>query len=201
MLSQKPIAEACLRNQQPIASALSTYLDVPGRVLEVGSGTGQHAVFIAAQLPHLQWQPTDLADTLPGIELWRQDAGLDNVLPAMELNVNHLPWTLAAEAFDAVFTANTVHFVDWTTVENLFRGTTQALVKGGHLLVYGPFNENGQHTSRGNQQLDQWLKRRAPESGIKDRQAVIELAADYGLIHRESHSLPANNQLLSFVKA
>lgn len=201
MLSQKPMSDACLRNQQPIATALSTYLKVPGKVLEIGSGTGQHAVFIASQLPHLQWQPTDLADAAPGIELWRRDAGLANVLPAQELDVNRWPWPLEPEAFDAVFTANTVHFVSWKTVENLFRGTKQVLVEGGYLLIYGPFNENGQYTSQGNQSLDQWLKQRDPESGIKDREAVIELAADYGLIYRDSHSLPANNQLLSFVKA
>jgi cyclopropane fatty-acyl-phospholipid synthase-like methyltransferase len=199
MMPEKPFSEACLRNQQAIAMALAGYLDKPARVLEVGSGTGQHAVYIAGRLPHLYWQPTELPGALTGIELWRKEARLANLEPALALDINQSPWAVAAD-FDAVFTANTIHFVGWSTVENLFRGAAAALVKGGLMLVYGPFNEEGRYTSSGNARLDQWLKQRDPESGIKDRQAVIELAAGFGLSHFKTHPMPANNELLGFVR-
>lgn len=200
---QKPFSAACQRNQQPIAEVLADYF--PGafsdsaRVLEIGSGSGQHGVFFASRLPHVLWQPTDLAAALAGMELWRQDAGLDNLLPALELDVNRRPWPVSP-GFDAVFTANTVHFVDWESVTNLVRGSAEVLPAGGHLLIYGPFNDQGRYTSAGNQQLDQWLRQRDPASGIKDRQALIELAGDAGLGLGRRHCLPANNELLSFCK-
>lgn len=210
----KPFSEACARNQQPIAAILETCLSRPSRVLEIGSGTGQHAVFMTRIMPHLQWQPTDLAEAIPAIELWRKDANLSNLAAPLELDVNQLPWPVAItgkggkgenhdavkSGYDAVFTANTVHFVGWSTVENLFRGTAEVLKAGGQMLVYGPFNENGSYTSAGNAQLDSWLKARNPDSGIKDRNAVIALAAQYGLAHEHTNALPANNDLLAFRK-
>ncbi|MAL97344.1 MAG: methylase [Alteromonadaceae bacterium] len=210
----KPFSEACARNQQPIAAILETCLSRPCRVLEIGSGTGQHAVFMARLMPHLQWQPTDLAEAIPAIELWRKDANLPNLAAPLELDVNQSPWPVDSTAkgtkrekndaeesgYDAVFTANTVHFVGWSTVENLFRGAAEVLKEGGQLLVYGPFNENGSYTSTGNAQLDSWLKARDPDSGIKDRSAVIALAAGYGLEHEHTNALPANNELLAFRK-
>lgn len=199
MEQPKPFSEACARNQQPIADVLATYLDRPARVLELGSGTGQHGVFFARALPHLNWQPTELVEALPGIELWRREAGLANLAPAVALDANQRPWPWRGE-FDAVFTANTVHFVDWATVVNLMEGTAEVLVSGGLCLVYGPFNESGQYTSEGNERLDQWLRQRDPGSGIKDRQALVDLAADCGLEAIETHRLPANNALLSFRK-
>lgn len=199
MISDKPFSEACERNQQPIAAVLAAYLRKPAKVLEIGSGTGQHAVFIAGHLPHLLWQPTELPDALPGIDAWRQEAQLGNLKAPLALDASRLPWPVARE-FDAVFTANTVHFVGWSTVESLFRGAADVLIRGGLMLVYGPFNEGGRYTSRGNEQLDQWLKQRDPDSGIKDRDAVIDLAAGFGLRHLETHPMPANNELLSFTK-
>ena len=199
MISDKPFSEACERNQYPIAMVLAAYLDKPGKVLEIGSGTGQHAVFIAGHLPHLSWQPSELPEALSGIELWRNEAQLDNVAPPLALDARALPWPVVQE-YDAVFTANTVHFVGWPTVETLFRGAADALVKDGLMLVYGPFNEDGHYTSNGNEQLDRWLKQRDPESGIKDRQAVIELAARLGLRHLKTHPMPANNEILSFIR-
>lgn len=199
MTIQKPFSDACQRNQQPIADLLAAYLPGPARVLELGSGTGQHGVFFARSLPQLQWQPTDLTEALPGIELWRQEAGLGNLAAPLALDVNEDFWPVV-EPYDAVFTANTIHFVPWRTVENLLRGAAEALRKGGLCLIYGPFNEGGAYTSAGNAQLDQWLKKRDPDSGIKDRAAIVELAAKFGLGHLRAHRLPANNELLSFAR-
>lgn len=199
MVPAKPFSDACRRNQQPIADVLATYFKAPVKVLEIGSGTGQHGVYVATQMPQVHWQPTDLAEALPGIELWRQDAGLANLAAPLALDVNQRPWPVAAD-FDAIFTANTVHFVSWGTLENLFHGAADTLAEGGCLLIYGPFNVNGGFTSAGNERLDQWLKQRDPESGIKDRQAVIDLARGLGLSHLRTHGMPANNEILSFVR-
>ena len=197
MATDKPFSEACQRNQQPICSVLATYLTGPVRVLEIGSGTGQHGAYVCQHLPKITWQPSELAEALPGIELWRDAVALGNLLPPLALDVNRRPWLFDSK-FDAVFTANTVHFVAWSTVVNLFHGAADALVGGGHFLVYGPFNDSGRYTSPGNEQLDHWLKRRDPQSGIKDRAAIIELANAVGLSHSETHSMPANNEILSF---
>ena len=196
----KPVAEACLRNQEPIAQALAQILTEPARVLEIGSGTGQHAVYIGRALPHLLWQPSELAEFLPGIHAWLRDAGLSNVLNPIVLDVRQRPWQLGQE-FDAVFTANTVHFVGWRTVESLLAGTAEVLRENGLFCVYGPFNYDGQYTSEGNRNLDLWLKSRDPDSGIKDIEAVKQRAAALGLIFQQDIAMPANNRLLVFRKA
>ena len=195
----KPVSEACLRNQEPIAEALARILTEPATVLEIGSGTGQHAVHIGRRLPHLLWQPSDLAECLPGIHAWLQEAGLANVLNPVVLDVRQQPWLLGHE-FDAVFTANTIHFVGWRSVESLLRGTAGVLRAGGLFCVYGPFNYGGQYTSEGNRQLDLWLKGRDPDSGIKDIEEVRVRAEALGLLLQQDLAMPANNRLLVFQK-
>ncbi|ENO15615.2 DUF938 domain-containing protein [Marinobacter nanhaiticus D15-8W] len=194
----KPVAEACLRNQQPIAEALAPLLEQPGHWLELGSGTGQHGVFLAQRHPHITWQLTDVAEAQPGLRAWQEDVGLPNLPPPQELDVmQHRP---PGERYDGVFTANTVHFVGWPVVEALLTCASNVLETGGWFVVYGPFNRDGQFTSEGNEALDAWLRSRDPSSGIKDDAAVIELAASYGLTFDKDQAMPANNRMLFFRK-
>ncbi len=195
---EKPVAPACLRNQEPIAQTLAGILTEPARVLEIGSGTGQHAVYIARALPHLIWQPTELEPALAGIRAWRADAGLENVLEPLVLDVSQDHWP--REPYDAVFTANTVHFIGWRPVRCMFEGVARVLREGGRFCVYGPFNYDGQYTSEGNRELDAWLKSRDPVSGIKDIAEVTRLAASLGLVLQQDLAMPANNRLLVFAK-
>lgn len=190
-----PFSEACERNKQPIARALKEILVAPGVVLEVGSGTGQHAVHFAAELPHLRWQPSDLAGNLPTIEARRQQAGLDNLLPAIELDAGRGPWP--EQSLAAIFAANVTHIMAWPAVEALFAAAAR-LLDGGPLLVYGPFNDAGQFTSPGNRSLDQWARQSFAGGGLRDRQAVEALAEDLGMRGHPPRQLPANNLLLQF---
>lgn len=199
MSANKPIAEACLRNQQPIADTLAKVFVNPANILELGSGTGQHAVAVAERLPHLTWQPTDLPDCLPGINAWREDAGLTNILQPVALDVTQSPWPVSGP-FDGVFTANTVHFVGWKIVSAMFAGVSSHLKVDGIFCIYGPFNLDGEYTSEGNMRLDQWLKGRDPDSGIKDLSSVRERAAEVGLIFEDKFTMPANNMMLRFTR-
>ncbi len=194
---EKPFSEACERNQEPIREVLGAVLTEPAQVLELGSGTGQHAVYFARHLPNLTWQPSDVVDALPGIELWCREANLDNLPDPIVLDVTQGAEGLDA-VYDAVFTANTVHFVSWDVVRALFELSAEKLKKGGDLLIYGPFNEAGLYTSEGNRRLDAWLQARDPESGIKERGQVNALAAEYGFEAVSCFEMPANNQLLQF---
>ena len=196
---EKPFAPACERNQEPIREVLAEILTQPSRVLELGSGTGQHAVYMARHMPHLEWQPTDVASNLPGIRLWREEAALPNLRAPLEVDATDEGVRLE-ETYDAVFTANTVHFVSWGIVRGLLAIGAAHLRQGGDLLIYGPFNEDGAYTSEGNAELDAWLQERDPSSGIKDRAVFNALAADYGFEAVERFRMPANNQLLRLVR-
>lgn len=193
----KPVAESCLRNQQPIAEALSDVLSRVNAVLELGSGTGQHGVYLAQRFAHLKWQPSDLNECLPGMMLWWQEAGLDNLCEPIELDVTCDDWPVT-EQYDAVFTANTIHFVGKRIAEALLAGAAKTLQKGGLLCIYGPFNENGCYTGEGNRQFDQWLKARDPDSGIKDIEWVQEVLGQFGMVLISRQQMPANNLMLVF---
>lgn len=194
----KPLAEACLRNQQPIAEKFQEILgDEKKSVLEIGSGTGQHAVYIGERLPNLLWQPSELQNALRGIEAWRNDANLKNVLPALFLDMASERWPLT-ENYDVIFTANTVHFVSWNHVESMLKNIAKYLNAKGLFIVYGPFNKNHQFTSEGNSSLDVWLKQRDPESGIKDKEDFKLLAHKNGLHFLKEFQMPANNFMLIF---
>ncbi|MGP4845207.1 DUF938 domain-containing protein [Marinobacter sp. 1Y8] len=194
----KPVAEACLRNQQPIADALAPYLQVAGRWLELGSGTGQHGVYIAGRYPSVRWQLSDVADTLAGMSAWQREAGLPNLPEPIVLD--------AADAvapgadYDGVFTANTLHFVGWPVAEAILDYASGSLKSGGTLAVYGPFNDNGRFTSEGNARLDAWLKSRDATSGIKDEQTIVARAAALDLILETATDMPANNRFIVFQK-
>lgn len=188
----KPHAPACERNRDPILAVLQPRLADARRVLEIGSGTGQHAVHFAAAMPWLQWQCSDRADNLPGIALWLDDAALANTPAPLQLDVAAGPWP--AQTFDAVFSANTLHIMGWPEVQAFFDGVARVLAPGGLLVVYGPFNYDGRYTSDSNREFDAWLQARDPRSAIRDATAVDALAAVVGLVLEEDLAMPANNR-------
>lgn len=194
----KPIAEACLRNQQPIAERLVQLMPNAGLLLELGSGTGQHAAYCGQRLPHIKWQPSDVQQSLAGINCWVDDAALSNVMPAIELDVDQ-PWPV--QYADYAFTANTLHFISLNSVKNIFAGVSNILPENGLFIVYGPVNKGGQYTSDGNARLDEWLKSCVnPLAGIKDLELLESLAALEQLTLIDNIAMPANNRLLVIQK-
>jgi cyclopropane fatty-acyl-phospholipid synthase-like methyltransferase len=189
----KPHAPSCDRNQGVIRAVLLQHFAERRRVLEIGSGTGQHAVCFAAALPNALWQTSDVQENLPGIRLWLDEAALPNTPPPIELDVNGA-WPKAR--YDAVFTANTLHIMGWPEVQNLFANLDGVLEPQATLAVYGPFNYGGQFTSDSNRQFELWLKQRSPVSGIRDFEAVDALASSIGLRLVADHAMPANNRTL-----
>ena len=194
----KPYSPACERNRDPILAALRTHFADRRRVLEIGSGTGQHAVHFAAALPHLAWQTSDRAEWLPGTRLWLAEAGLPNTPPPIELDVRG-PWP--AERFDAVFSANTLHIMGWAEVKALFAALPAVLTDDARLTVYGPFNYGSRFTSESNAAFDASLKADHPKRGIRDFEAVDALARSIGFTLIEDLAMPANNRCLSWHRA
>ena len=190
----KPHSPSCDRNQGPILEVLRQYFSQVQQVLEIGSGTGQHAVHFAPAFPHAVWQTSDVEEHLPGIRLWLEEAGLPNLPPPLRLDVNG-PWPKAR--YDAVFTANTLHIMGWAEVQKLFAALNGVLADDATLAVYGPFNYGGRFTSESNREFDQWLKQRySPLSGIRDFEAVDALATYIDLDLVADHEMPANNRTL-----
>lgn len=193
-MPEKPHSPACERNREPILAVLREHFATRRQVLEIGSGTGQHAVFFAAAMPWLQWQASDRAEYLPGIRAWLDDARLPNTPAPLELDVL-AAWP--ALDVDAVFSANTLHIMGWDGVQALFEGVGKLLADSGDtLIVYGPFNYGGAYTSDSNRQFDAWLKARDPRSGIRDFEAVDALAEAAGLRLLADIEMPANNRCL-----
>jgi SAM-dependent methyltransferase len=193
----KPYSEACERNREPILSALKRIFADRTRVLEIGSGTGQHAAAFAAALPHLVWQPSDVAEHLAGIGLWVAEADAANLRRPLELDVDR-PWPDIAA--DAVFSANTSHIMAWPQVERMFEGVGRLLPAGGVFALYGPFNYGGRHTSESNARFDAMLRARDPRSGLRDIEALLTLGEREYLKKDEDLAMPANNRLLIFKK-
>ncbi len=193
-MSDKPFAESCVQNREPIIAVLRDVFADRRRVLEIGSGTGQHAVYFAPELPHLVWQTADVAQHHAGIRAWLEDAALPNVLPPLALDVSQPDWR--SGRYDAVFSANTLHIMGWPEVEKFFEGVGEVLEAGGVLAVYGPFNYNGAFTSDSNARFDAWLKALDPASGVRDFEAVNALARAQGLVLQQDIAMPANNRTL-----
>ena len=191
----KSFSEACERNRDPILGVLQRVFGDRRRVLEIGSGTGQHAAYFASRLAHLTWQPSDVPENLPGIRLWREEAKAPGPLEPLELDVDR-PFP-PVEA-DAVFSANTCHIMSWPQVERMFAGIGHLLPRDGLLALYGPFNYGGRPTSASNAAFDASLRRRDLQSGLRDAEAIIALAARHGMTLREDNAMPANNRLLVF---
>jgi hypothetical protein len=193
-----PFSEACERNKGPILEVLRSAFADRSTVLEIGSGTGQHAVHFAAQLTHLSWHPTEQLAYLPDLGSRVKLEGARNLRPPTVLDVKQTVWPLRHA--DAIFTANTLHIMSWSEVSAMYQGLETVLAAGGVMCVYGPFRYNGRYTSASNQDFDRMLKERDPLSGLRDIRDVTALAAQYGLRLRTDHDLPANNRLLEFVR-
>jgi len=189
----RPFSPACERNRAPILDVLRPALQTRHHVLEIGSGTGQHAVHFAAAMPWLRWQCSDRAAHLRGIVQWLDAAGLPNTPAPVELDVAAGRWPGDA-SFDAAFTANTLHIMGWPAVEACFAGLDRVLADAATVVVYGPFNVGGTFTSDSNRQFDGWLRARDPQSGIRDLEAVDALAAGIGLRLQADIAMPANNR-------
>jgi len=192
-------SEACERNKDPILEVLTGELAHSRSVLEVGSGTGQHAVHFAAHLPHLDWHPSELGENLAALAERIRLEGAPNLRAPVTLDVRALPWPVGP--VDAVFSANTLHIMAWSAVPEFFRGVGSVLAAAGVLCVYGPFNYQGRYTSASNAQFDQWLKMRDPVSGIRDFEALDALARAQGLELTADHPMPANNRTLVWRRA
>jgi len=192
----KAFSPASERNGPPILAVLKDAFADCRRVLEIGSGTGQHAVYFGARLPHLVWQTSDLPDNHPSILAWQSEAALPNVLPPLALDVRQ-PWMQWPQApFDAVFSANTLHIMPWPAVESMFAGIGHMLQDGGMLCIYGPFNVGGAYTSDSNARFDAALRAQSAQMGIRDIEQVLQLAQQQGLELLDDHAMPANNRLL-----
>lgn len=193
-MDTRPYSAACERNRDPILQVLGPQFAACGQVLEIGSGTGQHAVHFAAAMPWLQWQASDRADNLPGIRAWLDEAALANTPAPLELDVATGPWP--SWRFDAVFTANSLHIMGWPEVQSFFAALPGVLAAQAMLAVYGPFNYGNAFTSDSNRDFDASLRARAPCMGIRDFEAVDALARGIGFMLADDIAMPANNRLL-----
>lgn len=191
----KRFSDACERNREPILAILRRVFADRRHVLEIGSGTGQHAAYFAPALAHLSWQPSDVAENLPSIRLWREEARTPRLLEPVELDVDR-PFPRVDA--DAVFSANICHIMSWPQVERMFAGIAGLLPARGVFAVYGPFHYNGKPTSPSNAEFDTWLRGRDPQSGVRDFEDVRALGKRHGLALEEDNAMPANNRLLVF---
>lgn len=190
----KPFSQACENNKRPILEILARHLAAARDVLEIGSGTGQHAVYFGEHLRHLIWQTSDRRVYHDGIRAWVSEADLDNVRPPLDLDVTVEPWPV--DTVDAVFSANTAHIMSWPMVVAFVAGAGRVLPPGGVFLLYGPFSYGGVHTSGSNERFDRSLKCQDPAMGIRDFEAVGTLAQAAGMALVEDNAMPANNRLL-----
>jgi SAM-dependent methyltransferase len=193
-----PFSAACERNKDPILEVLRLRFADRIQVLEIGSGTGQHAVYFAQALGHLTWHPTEQLVYLEDLTERVKLEGPGNLRPPTLLDVRQAVWPV--RGVDAIFTANTLHIMSWPEVMALFNGIGTVLAPGGVLCIYGPFRYAGRYTSDSNQEFDRMLQERDPQSGLRDIEAVSLLADQYGLRLDADFDLPANNRLLVFTK-
>ncbi|WP_395680104.1 DUF938 domain-containing protein [Dokdonella sp.] len=192
-MDDKPYSAACERNRDPILGVLRGFFADRRRVLEVGSGTGQHAVHFAAALPQLEWQASDRAENLAGIRAWLSEAALPNTPAPLELDATG-SWP--GGPYDAVFSSNTLHIMGWPEVEALFAALPRATTPAAKLAIYGPFNLEGRYTSDSNAAFDASLRARAAHMGLRDVAAVDALARAAGFARIDGVALPANNRIL-----
>ncbi len=187
-------SQAAENNKVHICDKLSSVLKNASFLLEIGSGSGQHAVHMAQHLSHLTWQPSELAENLNVLNTRLTQEAPENVENALALDVSSQPWPLSS--CDAIYSANVVHYMSWTRVEHLFDGVGQILDQGGILCLYGPYKYNGNFTTESNARFDQWLKQGDAQRGVRDFEEVDRLANKQGLSLKHDFAMPANNQLL-----
>ena len=194
-----PHSDACERNKGPILEVLRGAFAGCRNILEIGSGTGQHAVHFATAMPSLAWQPTEMTEAMPGLRKRILYEGPKNLRAPVALDVTRLPWDVLR--VDGVFTANTLHIMGWPSVEALFANLPVVLRPGAVLAIYGPFRYGNQYTSESNASFDEVLHTRNPDSGIRDFEAVDALARSIGFTLQADHRMPANNQTLVWKQA
>lgn len=190
----KIFSQACENNRQPILDLLLRFFAKTNFVLEIGSGTGQHAAFFAPRLPWLIWQTSDLAVNHTAINAWINDCPSSNIRRPLVFDANSPNWSCGL--MDGIFTANTCHIMPWTAVVSLFAGLPLLLAPEAIVVIYGPFKYGGQFTSASNADFDCRLKRHSPHQGIRDFEAISGLASAAGLVLLEDQPMPANNRLL-----
>lgn len=193
----KPFSQACENNRMPIFFQLDRLCKPEMKLLEIGSGTGQHAVYLGSELG-LTWQTSDLIENHNAINTWLEDAAKDNIKAPIELDVNR-PFSVDLAEYQAIFTANTLHIMPSYSVEALFEQLADC-AQNTQLFVYGPFNYDGQYTSQSNAQFDQWLAEQSTLSAIRDFEWIDELAQSAGFSLQEDIAMPANNRFLVFKK-
>ena len=189
-----PHVKAAENNKGPILAVLRECFADVHEVLEIASGTGQHAVHFATHMPHLTWHPSELPEHLPHLQARLDAEAPDNVKPAIALDVADLPWPV--EKVDGLFASNCVHIISWPLVEKLFEGIGQVIASGGVVCFYGAYKYNGAFTTKSNAKFDAWLKSRDPSSGVRDFEAVNTLAERQGLQLERDVPMPNNNQSL-----
>ena len=190
-----PAAE---KNKGPILEALRERLPLRAHVLEVGSGSGQHALHFTEALPKLRWQPTERHDGLTALAANLAAVGRATILPPLALDLVAGPWPVGP--FDAVYAANVMHIVSVPLGEALLRGAASVLREGGQLLLYGPYKFGGTFTTESNAEFDRWLKAQDPASGVREFEAVARVAETAGLELGDNRAMPSNNQLLCFFR-
>lgn len=193
MTLEKPYSPSCERNRDPILVVLREHFADRRRVLEIGSGTGQHAIHFAKALPQLNWQTSDVEENLAGIRMWLDDEHLPNTPPPLLFNVNDADLD---QKFDAIFSANTLHIMSWAEVERLFSRMPSLLLADAVVAIYGPFNYGGKFTSESNAKFNDWLRERGAHMAIRDFEAVNGLAGTIGLKLIADVAMPANNRIL-----
>ena len=194
----KPFAPACERNKGPILEVLRRAFADAADVLEIGSGTGQHAVWFAAGLPHLVWRTSDLPDCHAGINAWIDDAGLDNLERPLHLDVAARPWPLSSAG--GAFSANTAHYMHWPEVKAMFGGVAELLSPGARFALYGPFARDGRHTSASNASFDRLLRAHDPGYGVRDLRDLEHVAAEGAMALEDDVAMPSNNRILVWRK-
>ena len=199
MHQSKPYASSSDENKQAILEKIGIVFNKTKKILEIGSGTGQHAVHFGKYITNASWQTSDTAQHHHGIIQWLDEAGLGNVLPPIELDVSKTDWD-KLDSTDGVFSANTVHIMHWRNVQDMFSGIGKVLEAGGTFCLYGPFNYAGKFSSQSNADFDLWLKKRDPHSGIRDIDDLKKLAEKAGFYLQEDLEMPVNNRLLVWRK-
>lgn len=194
----RPFSQACENNKQPILEILTHAFAKQKYVLEIGSGTGQHAVHFAKNLPFITWQTSDLSINHAGINQWIDALPSANIRRPLAIDLADVQPIV--ENIDAMFSANTLHIISWPLVQKFFDLVKSHLAHNGVLCIYGPFNYQGEYTSESNANFDLWLKARDEQSGIRDFEAVYQLATAAGLSLKEDIAMPANNRMLIFKK-
>jgi len=194
----KRFSEACERNKRAILKKMESFLANFRTVLEIGSGTGQHAVYFASSLPHIQWQTSDLAQNLEGIDSWIKEASLDNLLRPLYLDVDMVEWPL--HSVDAVFSANTLHIMSWFSVEKMLRGVSRVLPIDGVLCIYGPFKYQGKYLSERDRLFDLSIKLKYQGAGLRNYDDLLLVAQRFNLMLIEEFEMAFNNRLLIFSK-